>query len=57
MNLENIYKSVRIRSRTYKEMKLLAIELNLPFTRLIDKIFKFYKQHHCYSLSHTRKGK
>ncbi|MBZ4202760.1 MAG: ribbon-helix-helix domain-containing protein [Methylovulum sp.] len=35
MNIEN-YKSVRIKSDTYKKLKLLSVETEIPITKLID---------------------
>ena len=29
---------LRVKSETYKKLKLLALELDIPLTRLIDKL-------------------
>lgn len=36
------YKSVRIKTETYKNIKRLAIDLDIPVTRLIEQMFKEY---------------
>ena len=46
------YQSVQVKKTTYKELKLLAIELEIPFTRLIDKLLEDYKM----SLPAVRSG-
>jgi antitoxin component of RelBE/YafQ-DinJ toxin-antitoxin module len=33
------YKSARIKNDTYKNLKLLAIELGMPMTQVIDLIY------------------
>lgn len=42
-NPNDFYKSARIKNDTYKELKLLAIELDMPLTQLIDFLLKHYK--------------
>jgi len=41
MNAEN-YKSVRIKSGTYKKLKLLSVEMEMPMTKLIDLMLSEY---------------
>jgi len=41
LNVEN-YKSVRIKSDTYKKLKLLSVETEIPITKLIDLIYAEY---------------
>jgi predicted DNA-binding ribbon-helix-helix protein len=39
MKIENYnknYKSVRVKTETYKKLKLLAVEMEVPITQLID---------------------
>jgi len=36
MNIK--YKSVRIRSETYKKLKLLSVELEIPVVKIIDML-------------------
>ena len=38
------YKSVRIKKETYKQMKLIAVELDIPFTKLIDLLLEKYRE-------------
>lgn len=33
------YKAVRIKTETYKKIKLLAVELDIPITQLIELMF------------------
>ena len=40
------YKSVRIKTETYKDIKILAIKLDMPVTRLIENMFKEYIKSH-----------
>jgi len=41
MNSKN-YKSIRIKNETYKSIKLLAIELDIPVTRVLDILYESY---------------
>ena len=41
MKTEN-YKAVRIKTDTYKKIKLLAVEMDMPITRLIDLMYDEY---------------
>ena len=43
-NSNDSYKSARIKNDTYKELKILAIELDMPLTQLIDLLLKHYKE-------------
>jgi hypothetical protein len=36
------YKSARIKIETYKKLKLLAIELDMPLTQVIDLLYNEY---------------
>ncbi|MDD4995777.1 MAG: hypothetical protein PHW53_04940 [Patescibacteria group bacterium] len=49
MNLEDSnknYKSVRIKIETYKKIKLLAVKMDMPITRLIEIMFDEFKKSH-----------
>jgi hypothetical protein len=39
------YKSARIRIETYKELKLLALELDMPLTQVIEMLYNEYRKH------------
>jgi hypothetical protein len=39
MKQEN-YKAVRIKADTYKKIKLLAVELGIPITKLIELMYQ-----------------
>jgi hypothetical protein len=39
MRKEN-YKAVGIKPETYKKIKLLAVELDIPITQLIERMFE-----------------
>jgi len=41
MQKEN-YKAVRIKTETYKKIKLLAVELDIPITQLIERMFETF---------------
>lgn len=41
MQKEN-YKAVRIKTDTYKKIKLLAIELDVPITQLIERMLETF---------------
>ena len=41
-NYNENYRSVRIKADTYKKLKLLAVEMEVPITRLIDLIHDEY---------------
>lgn len=41
MQKEN-YKAVRIKADTYKKIKLLAIELGVPITKLIERMLETF---------------
>lgn len=43
MQKEN-YKAVRIKTETYKKIKLLAVELDIPITQLIERMFKMFTE-------------
>lgn len=36
------YKMLRVNSETYKQLKQLALDLDIPLTRLIDKLLSVY---------------
>jgi hypothetical protein len=36
------YKAVRIKTDTYKKIKLLAVELDMPITQLIERMFEAF---------------
>lgn len=36
------YKSVRVKTDTYKKLKRLAVEMEVPITRLIDLMYDAY---------------
>lgn len=38
------YKSARIKNDTYKKLKALAVEEEIPLTRLLDKLLDKYLQ-------------
>jgi predicted DNA-binding protein len=40
--MSNKYVSIRVKKETYKEMKKLALELELPITQLVDRIYENY---------------
>ncbi len=49
MNLEDSnknYKSVRIKIESYKKIKLLAVKMDMPITRLIEIMFEEFKKSH-----------
>lgn len=43
MQKEN-YKAVRIKTETYKKIKLLAVELEIPITQLIERMFNVFTE-------------
>jgi hypothetical protein len=38
------YKSICVKSETYKELRLLSVECEIPMTRLIDEAVKLLKE-------------
>ena len=34
------YKSVKVKNETYKKLKQLALDVDMPITRLIDRLYK-----------------
>ncbi len=36
------YRSVRIKAETYKNIKLLSVEMEIPITKLIELMYVFY---------------
>jgi len=38
------YKSVRIKTETYKQMKLIAVELDISFAKLMDLLLEKYRE-------------
>ena len=38
------YASVRVKVETYREMKQLALDAGIPFTRLMDEMLIAYKE-------------
>ena len=40
------YKAVRIKTETYKKIKLLAVELEIPITQLIERMFNAFTEKH-----------
>ena len=43
MQKEN-YKAVRIKTETYKKIKLLAVELDIPITKLIERMSEMFTE-------------
>ena len=43
MQKEN-YKAVRIKTETYKKIKLLVVELDIPITQLIERMFEMFTE-------------
>ena len=43
MQKEN-YKAVRIKTETYKKIKLLAVELDIPIMQLIERMFEMFTE-------------
>jgi predicted DNA-binding ribbon-helix-helix protein len=41
-NQNEAYKSARIKTETYKQLKLIAIERGMPLTQLIDFLLEEY---------------
>ena len=48
MQKEN-YKAVRIKTETYKKIKLLAVELDIPITKLTERMFEMFTEKQKYS--------
>ncbi len=40
------YKSMRVRHETYKEIKRLALNMDIPITKLIELMFSEFKKSH-----------
>lgn len=38
------YASVRVKVETYREMKQVALDAGIPFTRLMDEMLMAYKE-------------
>lgn len=38
------YASVRVKVETYREMKQVALDAGMPFTRLMDEMLMAYKE-------------
>jgi hypothetical protein len=38
------YKTISVKSETYKELRLLSVEREIPMTRLIDEAVKLLKE-------------
>ena len=38
------YASVRVKVETYREMKRVALDAGIPFTRLMDEMLMAYKE-------------
>lgn len=38
------YASVRVKVETYREMKQVALDAGIPFTRLMDEMLMSYKE-------------
>lgn len=38
------YASVRVRIETYREMKQMALDAGIPFTRTMDEMLSAYKE-------------
>jgi len=44
MSSNNNYVSARIKKNTYKNIKQLALDLNIPLTKTIDFLYDYYKK-------------
>lgn len=38
--MKSNYKAVRIKTDTYKKIKQLALDMDIPITRLIDRLYE-----------------
>lgn len=38
------YKAARIKTETYKKIKLLAVEMDIPITQLIERMFEVFTE-------------
>jgi len=36
------YKMLRVKADTYKQLKMVALELDIPLTKLVDKLLEEY---------------
>ena len=41
-NINETYKTVRVKTETYKKLKQLALDLDMPLTRLINLLYNEY---------------
>lgn len=42
-NPNDLYKAVRVTNEIHKELKQLALDMDMPMTQLIEYLLKFYK--------------
>jgi hypothetical protein len=42
--MSNNYKTISVKNETYKELRLLSVECEIPMTRLIDEAVKLLKE-------------